>query len=125
MAGGVQRLDLVDIDMGRGGMIRSRMGQVLGKDDVIENQFGVRVYRDGVPEDLTGATVTGYFTDSAGTRTVISGTASGNEAVVTLPDDCYEVAGIFMLAIKATQGGVTRTLRIVDGTVGETYYTTE
>ena len=44
---------------------------------------------------------------------------------MTLPDDCYEVAGIFMLAIKATQGGVTSTLRIVDGTVGETYYTTE
>ena len=44
---------------------------------------------------------------------------------MTLPDDCYEVAGIFMLAIKAAQGGVTSTLRIVDGTVGETYYTTE
>ena len=50
MADGVQRLDLVDIDLGRGGMIRSRMGQVLGKDDVIENQFGVRVYRNGERE---------------------------------------------------------------------------
>ena len=127
MASTVQRLDLVDIDLERGGMIRSRLGRILGQDDVIENQFGVRVYRNGEPEDVSGATVTGYFTNAAGGRTVISSGngASGNAAWVTLPAACYEVAGEFRLAVKLTQGGVTSTLRIVDGTISETFYTSE
>ena len=126
MATGIQRLDLVDIDLNRDGLIRGSLNHVLGKDDDTENQFGVRVYRDGKPVDVSGATVTGYFTNSAGTRTVISSgnSASGNIAYVTLPDDCYEVGGRFTLAIRLTEGGVTSTLRIVDGTIENTFYTT-
>ena len=114
--------DIADIDLNRGGLHRIRLMRTIGRDDEAANRFGVRVFRDGAEESLSGATVKGYFTDAEGNRATITGSASGNVASVTLPDDCYAVEGNFRLAIKATQDGVTSTLRIVDGTVQNTNY---
>jgi hypothetical protein len=117
--------DIVDIDLNSGKIHRSFLNHTIGHNDKNANRFGVRVFRAGYPVDVSGATVTGYFTDSAGTRTVISNGnyAGGNIAYVTLPDDCYEVNGQFTLAIRLTEDGVTSTLRIVDGTIVDTYTT--
>jgi len=118
----VYREDIVSIDLSLEGIHRSRLNNTIGQDDEAANRFGVRVYRDGAEENLEDTTVNGYFTDAEGNRTTITGSASGNVASVTLPDDCYAVEGNFRLAIKATQDGVTSTLRIVDGTVCNTNY---
>ena len=114
--------DVVDVDLNREGLHRSRISRTIGKNDDSVNRFGVRLFRNGMTESLSGATVKGYFTDAAGTRTTITGSVSGNTAFVTLPDDCYETEGDFRLAIKLTQSGVTATVRIVDGTVVNTNY---
>ena len=48
------------------------------------------------------------------------GTVSGNVAYVTLPQACYDYEGQFCLSIQLVGGGVTGTMRIVDGMVVNT-----
>ena len=114
----IYKNDIMNVELNNnGGIGQTHLNNTIGKGDDDANRFGVRVFRDGEAEDLTGISCTGYFTDSQGNRTTLSGTVSGNEAYVTLTDDCYEYAGKFRLAIKLSGGGVTATMRIVDGTV--------
>lgn len=109
--------DILDIDLDRNGTNRTRLNMTLGRSDVIANRFGVRVYRRGEAETLTSITCKGYFTDSQGNRTTLTGAVSGNEAYVTLTDACYTYAGPFRLAVKLEGGGVKSTVRIVDGMI--------
>jgi len=113
----IYKNDILDVDLDRDSINRSRLNMTVGKSDEDANRFGVRVMRNGEAEDLTGISCAGYFTDSQGNRTTLTGTVSGNEAHVTLTDDCYTYAGPFRLAIKLSGGGVTSTVRIVDGMV--------
>ena len=113
----IYKNDILPVDLGRGGVNRSRLDMTVGKSDDDANRFGVRDYRDGAEEDLTGITCKGYFTDSQGNRQTITGTASGSTAYVTLTDSCYTYAGPFRLAIKLEGGGVKSTVRIVDGMI--------
>ena len=118
----IRRLDLADVELNGGGVHRSRLHKAIGMEDVQEDRFGVRVFRDGQPVDLTGATVKGYFRNSAGETKTLTGTVSGttnNLAYVTLSAACCAVPGAFTLAVKLTGGGVTSTMRIIDGTVEE------
>ena len=111
----IYKNDILAVDLDRDGVSRSRLNMTVGKSDEDANRFGVRVMRDGEPEDLTGVSCAGYFTDSKGNRITLTGTVSRNTAYVELTDDCYTYAGIFRLAIKLTGGGATSTVRIVDG----------
>ena len=113
----IYKEDILDIDLDRNGTNRTRLNRTIGKSDDIANRFGVRVYRNGVAEDLTGCTCRAYFTDSKGNRTTMTGGISGNKAYVTLQQACYANAGAFRLAIKLTGGGVASTVRIVDGMI--------
>ena len=113
--------DIVDVEMNSGSIHRSRANITAGNLDDAANRFGVRVLRDGQAEDLTGVSCYGYFTDSQGNRQTLTGTVSGNVAYVELTDDCYTYFGIFRLAIKLSGGGVTTTVRIVDGTIEYTF----
>lgn len=113
----IYKNDILPVDLGRNGTNRTRLNQTVGKSDDDANRFGVRVMRNGVAENLTGASCTGYFTGSQGNRTTLTGAVDGNEAYVTLTDACYTYAGPFMLAIKLSGGGVTSTVRIVDGMI--------
>ena len=113
----IYKNDIVDVELNGGGIHRTRMNHTIGKSDDDANRFGVRVLRDGAAESLTGISCAGYFTNSQGARTTLSGTVSGSEAYVTLTDACYTVAGPFRLAIKLSGGGVTSTVRIVDGMI--------
>lgn len=117
----INHTDIVDVEMNSGGIFRSFCERSIGKDDDEANVFGVRVLRNGQAEDLTGVSCSGYFTDSCSVRTTISGSVSGNTATVTLPDDCYENEGHFMLAIKLTTSSVITTVRIVDGVIRNTF----
>ena len=112
--------DIATIELENGTIFRSFLNQTIGEGDELANRFGVRVMRNGMPEKI-GGTCAGYFIRADGSTVVISnGTVSGNVAYVTLPEACYAVEGMFSLAIKCSGGGVTGTLRIVDGVVAKT-----
>ena len=115
--------DIVDINL-NGGMIHRNFKSVaIGSGDENANQFGMRVHRDGVPEDLTGVSCQAVFQDPMGNNIALTshGHVDGNEAYVTLPQACYNYEGRFCLAIKLIGGGVTGTMRIVDGVVNNTH----
>lgn len=115
----ITQINLVDIDLNSGKLHRSWLNHGIGVEDVKANGFGVRVFRNGAPVNLSGASVYGYFTNSAGVMTSITSgnSVSGNEAYVVLPAACYETPGKFTLAVKLIGGGATVTVRIVDGMV--------
>lgn len=123
MAANVQKLDLVDIDLTSGTIHRSWIKQSIGSADVKGNAFGVRVFRDGEPVTLSSVSVYGYFRDPHGTNIAITSgnSVSGNVAYVVLPAACYNYEGQFCLAIKLIGGGITDTVRIVDGMVDNTH----
>lgn len=115
----IYKEDIVDIELSTGNIHRSFLKHSIGTGDSAANRFGVRVFRDGSAVDLTGASCQGYFHNSQGENIALTsyGTVSGNKAFVTLPQACYNYEGQFTLAIKLVGGGVTGTMRIVDGTV--------
>lgn len=117
----IQKLDIVGIELNNGTMHRSWLNHSIGTGDNKANRFGMRVFRDGQPVNLGGASVQGYFRNSRGTNIAITtGAISGNLAYVILPQACYNYEGLFTLAIKVIGDGVTETMRIVDGMVDNT-----
>ena len=114
------KVNLADIELNAGSVHRSFLNMVLGEGDSNGNTFGVRVLMDGEPVALAGASCIGYMIRSDGITLIIGGTVSGNTAQVTLPQAAYAQPGQFTLAIRVSGGGVTDTMRIVDGTVVDT-----
>ena len=114
--------DIVDVNLETGTIFRSFLNHTIGLKDDDADRFGIRAFRDGVPQDLTGASCQAFFMAPDGTPIALTsyGTISGNVAYVTLPPACYDVEGQFTLAIKIVGGGVTSTVRIVDGVVSQT-----
>lgn len=111
--------DIIDIDLESGTVHRCFLNHSIVKGDIKANRFGVRLRRNGQAVNAGGATCMGYFIrHGTGDTVVINGGAfSGAEAWVELPAACYAVDGAFALVIKLVSGGVTGTMRIVDGTV--------
>jgi len=120
----IYKNDFVDIDLETGTVFRSFMNRSIGEGDIKGDRFGVRVLRNKQEVDLTGVSVSGFFTRANGTTVEITGSTytfrTGSKCGVILPASCYAVEGNFTLAIKLTVGGVTITARIVDGTVDNT-----
>lgn len=116
----IYKTDMVDIDLDGGNIHRSFLNRSIGEGDNLANKFGVRAFRNGVPEPI-GSTCAGYFIRPDGNTVAIAGTVSGNEAYVILPQACYAYEGQFSLAIKVSgSNSDTSTLRIVDGVVSNT-----
>lgn len=118
----ITRMDIVQIELNSGNLHRSWLNHSIGSGDIQANAFGVDVFRDGEPVSLSGGSVQGYFRDPRGNNIAITtgNTVSGNRAYVVLPQACYNYDGQFTLAIKVIGGGVTGTMRIVDGIVDNT-----
>ena len=116
----IYRNDLVDIELETGTVFRTFQHKAIGEGDADGNRFGFRCLRNGEPVDLTGSTAIGHFLRADGNTVEISGEVSGDTAFITLPAACYAVEGQFTLAIKLSGGGVTGTIRMVDGTVVNT-----
>lgn len=115
------REDIMDINLEGGTINRSFINNTIGEGDADGNRFGVRVYRNGEPVNLTGAGISGYFIRADGTTvTIPPGTKIGNKCWVTLPAACYAVEGNFTLSLKIALAGEIITARIVDGTVVNT-----
>lgn len=122
MASNIQKMDLVGIDLNQGTVYRSWHNHAIGMKDNKGDAFGILVYRDKEPVDLTGISVQGYYKNPQGTNIAITtgNTVEGNMAYVVLPQACYDYDGQFTLAIKLIGGGITGTMRIVDGMVNNT-----
>ena len=114
------REDIVSIELTGGNIHRAFMQKTIGGGDDRANRFGVRVYRNGEPEQMTGSCFGLFIRADGATVAIENGTISGNLAYVTLPEACYAVEGVFTLAIKITYGGEKVTMRIVDGVVSRT-----
>ena len=116
----IYKTDIVNVEL-TGGIHRSFTGNLIGEADILGDRFGVRCYRDGQEESIAGSTVVGYFIrPDGGTIVINGGVVDGNMAYVILPQACYSVEGAFSLAIKLVGGGITGTVRIVDGAVART-----
>ena len=111
---------IVDIELTKGHIHRSFYPHALGAGDENADRFGVRLFRNGQPENITGNCFGLFVRPDGETVPIESGVVSGNTAYVILPDDCYVVEGVYSLAIKVSGGGVTGTMRIVDGMVDRT-----
>jgi hypothetical protein len=78
--------------------------------DVLAATFMVDVLEGGEAVSLTGATVTGYAIRADGATVLLTGSASGNRASITLDASCYVVQGSLDIVIKVTSGGATVTV---------------
>ena len=115
----IYRADIADVDLSKP-LTRGKAVELLATGDKLSNRYGAAVYRDKDKVDLSGYAVTGYFIRPGHDTVVIPGTASGNTAYVDLPQACYIDSGAFSLAIKVSGGGITQTVRIVDGYIRRT-----
>lgn len=80
------------------------------------NKIGVRVFSNGQPVTLSG-TVNGYCILADGTTVPVSGSRSGNQAWIILPQSAYAVPGMIRIAIKLTDGSTITTLAGLVGSV--------
>lgn len=113
----IYREDIVDIELESGTVFRSFMNKAIGEGDENGNRFGFRCLRNGEPVALGLTSVIGHFMRADGTTVELTGTVENDTAYVTLEEACYAVEGQYTLAIKLSGGGVTGTIRMVDGTV--------
>ena len=118
----IYKEDIATINLEAGNIFRSFVKHTIGTADSAADRFGIRVMRGDEEVDLTGCSCYGYFRDPHGNNIALTsnGTVNGAVAYVTLPQACYNYEGQFTLAIKLIGGGVTGTMRIVDGVVDNT-----
>lgn len=118
----IYKEDIATINLETGNIFRSFVKQTIGTADNAADRFGIRVMRGDTEVDLSGCSCYGYFKDPHGNNIALTsyGTIDGNVAYVTLPQACYNYEGQFCLAIKLIGGGVTGTMRIVDGVIDNT-----
>jgi len=104
--------------------------------DVGAHTWRLTVLDNGVPADLSGATITGYFVREDGVTVAVAGTVLGNAASVVLAQNCYAVAGRLGGVLRMEVSDKTVTLSSVIFTVkrlttdsmvdpGKAFYTTE
>lgn len=121
----IYKENIVDIDLGKGQIHRAFLNHSIGMYDQQADRFGIRVFRDGEPVNLTGVSVQGVFMPPQGSPIAITSgnIVSENVAEVILPQACYNYEGAFTLAIKLVDSTneVTGTVRIVDGMVDNTH----
>lgn len=84
--------------------------------DNVGNLVGVKVYDDGDEATLSGS-VTGYCTLVDGTTVPVSGTRSGNQAYILLPQSVLSITGPIGIVLKLTDGNTITTLLSIIATV--------
>ena len=113
--------DYLDIDLITGTTARTFMNKAIGEGDANGNRYGVRLFKDKTPEVITGKTCVGYFIRPDGITLIINGAVNENTAYVELPAAAYAIPGSFTLTIKIASSDFVETVRIVDGTIVDTF----
>lgn len=113
------RENIVDVELEGSQLHRSFASNLLGEGDIGCQKYGVRLLRNGEPEDIDGSVV-GYFIRADGQTVTLTGEKDGNVGTVTLVESCFVAVGNFTLAIKITNASMSTTVRIVDGTIVDT-----
>lgn len=101
----------------RAGIFQTRMPMLFASGDQGAHEIRVTVTEDGQPVSLTGRTVSGYFIRADRSTVLLSGSAEGNTARVTLSQSCYVQPGGFSLFIKTGVAGETAAVFWGAGTV--------
>lgn len=99
------------------GIFQTRMPMLFATGDQGAHEIRVTVTEDGQPVSLAGRTVSGYFIRADRSTVLLSGSAEGNTARVTLSQSCYVQPGGFSLFIKAGTAGETAAVFWGAGTV--------
>ena len=118
------RRDFINIDLDSGHVVHTFLSQPLGRDDRAADRFGCRCYRNGEAVDISSCTCMGYFRDAMGNNIVLNTGhigSSGNLCYVYLTAACYNYEGPFSLAIKLIDNDRRITLRIIEGTIHNTW----
>lgn len=84
--------------------------------DNVGNLVGVKVYDNGAEATLSGS-VTGYCVLADGTTVPVTGTRSGNQAYILLPQSVLSIPGYIGIALKLTDGNTITTLLSIIATV--------
>lgn len=86
---------------------KTELRTIFVKGDNKAHRFELDVSLGIVPADLTGCTVTGYFTNFKEKTTIeVIGNAEGSKAIVTLNKPCYTLHGQFAMTIQIKSGDV-------------------
>lgn len=104
------------VDLARG-VQKTIIRQVLATEDNLAHTFHIACTRNDAAEDLTGATVSGYFIRADGVTASLTGSAKGNVVSVTLDQTCYKVEGRCNLIVKLTKDGAVSTIFWGEGNV--------
>lgn len=73
------------------------------------NKVGVNLFTNGSPDDVVG-TISANVIRADGATLAVSGSSSGNQAWVVLPQSAYAVPGVLSIVIKASSSGDVTTL---------------
>lgn len=76
------------------------------------NLIGVNVFQGGEPATLSG-TVSASVIRADGATVAVTGSLSGNQCSVVLPQSCYAVPGVLSIVIKLTSDGAVTTVGAV------------
>ena len=93
-------------------------GNIFSQDN-LGNLIGVHVFDDGEPAVLSG-TVSGNVIRADGGTVAVTGTLTGNDCYIILPEAAYAIPGPICIAIKFTGGGSVTTLCAIAANVYQT-----
>lgn len=105
-------------DLQEGVLVTPLAGNVFSQDK-LANKIGVTVTNGGTPVTLSG-TVEGSIIRADETTVVVSGSRSGNQAWVVLPETAYACVGAIQITIRIINGNEKTTIGACCGYVHRT-----
>lgn len=81
--------------------------------DNLAHTWRVKIYDKGLPAELSGAAVTGYFVRTDGQTVVVAGTIQGNTAQVIFAQECYALPGDIKGVLRLSHAGMVMTLSML------------
>ena len=81
------------------------------------NKIVVKIFRDGEPVTLSGTLSANVILPDNSTLLIESGTISGNEASIVLPEEAYDYPGMISIFLKLSSGSSVITICSVTAVV--------
>lgn len=71
--------------------------------DNLAHTWEVQVKRNGIPVDMTGGNVVGYFQRKDGNTVMVNGTIEDSICKVTMAQECYAISGAMKAVMRYTE----------------------